>query len=119
MQLTAQELGTLLRQGCAPVIVVLDNDGYTIERAIYGAEQRYNDIAGWNWTLLPAAMGGESVRTAQVSTPDELTVALNGAAYADGRLALIDARLPKLDVPEYLTALARAVAAVSTPGRAA
>jgi indolepyruvate decarboxylase len=119
MQLTAQELGTLLRQGCDPVIVVLDNDGFTIERAIYGAEQCYNDIARWNWTLLPAAMGGETVRTATVSTYDELTTALNGAADPDGRLTLIAAKLPKLDVPEYLATLARVVAAASIPGRAA
>jgi tRNA-dihydrouridine synthase len=32
MQLTAQEIGTLLREECAP-IVVINNDGYTIKRA--------------------------------------------------------------------------------------
>jgi TPP-dependent 2-oxoacid decarboxylase len=119
MQLTVQELGTLVRQGCAPVIVLLNNDGYTIERAIFGAEQSYNDIAGWNWTLLAAAMGGESALTAQVSTGNELTEALNAVAGADGRLMLIDSRLPKLDVPEFLATFARIAAAASVPSKAA
>ncbi len=30
------------------VIVVLNNEGYTVERAIHGPEQRYNDIAAQN-----------------------------------------------------------------------
>ena len=35
-QLTVQELGTFSREGLAPVIVVVNNDGYTVERAIHG-----------------------------------------------------------------------------------
>ena len=57
-QLTVQELGSMLRDGLKPVIVLINNDGYTIERAIHGATQRYNDIAPWNWSLIPQAMGG-------------------------------------------------------------
>ncbi|WP_079826022.1 alpha-keto acid decarboxylase family protein, partial [Salmonella enterica] len=49
-QLTIQEMGSMLRDGQAPVILLLNNDGYTVERAIHGAAQRYNDIASWNWT---------------------------------------------------------------------
>ena len=40
MQQTAAELGTLLGQGLAPVIIVLSNDGYTAERAIHHPEAR-------------------------------------------------------------------------------
>lgn len=38
------------RDGQKPVVMVLNNDGYTVERAIHGPEQRYNDIAAWDWT---------------------------------------------------------------------
>jgi len=119
MQLTAQELGTLLREGCAPVIVLLDNDGYTIERAIHGPERVYNDIARWNWTRLPAAMGGETMRAVQVSTPAELMAALDEAAAPAGQPVLIAAKLPKMDMPEYLLALARAAATANGIGQAA
>ncbi|SUH14460.1 decarboxylase [Salmonella enterica subsp. enterica] len=36
-QLTIQEMGSMLRDGQAPVILLLNNDGYTVERAIHGA----------------------------------------------------------------------------------
>lgn len=55
-QLTIQEMGSMLRDGQAPVILLLNNDGYTVERAIHGAAQRYNDIASWNWTQIPPAL---------------------------------------------------------------
>lgn len=105
MQLTAQEVGTLLREGCPAIIVLLNNDGYTIERVIHGDEQLYNDIPRWNWALLPAAMGGGESVTASASTVADLTAILDNVADPAG-LVLIEARLPKLDVPEYLAALA-------------
>jgi TPP-dependent 2-oxoacid decarboxylase len=51
-QLTAQEIGTLQREECAP-IVVINNDRYTIKRAFPGPHQRYHNILRWNWALLP------------------------------------------------------------------
>lgn len=45
LQLTVQELGSIIRDRLNMVIVVLNNEGYTVERAIHGPEQRYNDIA--------------------------------------------------------------------------
>ena len=102
-QLTAQEIGTLLREGCTPIIVVINNDGYTIESAIHGAAQRYNDIPRWNWTLLPAAMGGEAAKTARAGTLAEFTAAPD--SFADpSSLVLLEAILPKMDVPEALSA---------------
>jgi indolepyruvate decarboxylase len=84
--------------------VVINNDGYAIERALHGSQQRYNDIPRWNWALLPAAMGGEAVRTAHARTPGEFTVALD--RFADpADLVLIEMILPKMDVPEVLSAL--------------
>ena len=55
-QLTIQELGSMLRDKQRPIILVLNNEGYTVERAIHGPEQRYNDIALWNWTQIPQAL---------------------------------------------------------------
>lgn len=44
MQLTMQEIGTMVTYGFKPILVVLNNQGYTIERVIHGARQAYNDI---------------------------------------------------------------------------
>ena len=77
-QLTVAELGTLIRQRIPAVIVVVNNNGYTVERAIHGAEMNYNDIAPWRWTLLPYALGGDvsTVRTHRATTQAELTLSL-------------------------------------------
>ncbi|MGW7551537.1 alpha-keto acid decarboxylase family protein [Streptomyces rimosus] len=108
LQLTAQELGTMARYGAAPVIVVVNNDGYTVERAIHGATASYNDIAAWDYTALPAAFGaGPGTVAVRVTTPAELADALALAARTPHELVLIEAVLPREDAPELLTALAR------------
>lgn len=43
-QVTAQELSTILRQNLKPIIFLINNNGYTVERAIHGQNQPYNDI---------------------------------------------------------------------------
>jgi TPP-dependent 2-oxoacid decarboxylase len=114
-QMTAQELSTILRAGLAPVVIVVDNDGYTIERAIHGAEQPYNDIARWDWTAAPALFGSSRVSVARrVTTTGELDEAL---ALADrpGELALIQAVVPRMDIPPLLDSLARAASAANAP----
>jgi indolepyruvate decarboxylase len=107
-QLTAQELSTILRAGLSPVVIVVDNDGYTIERAIHGAEQPYNDIARWDWTAAPALFGSDRVSVARrVTTSGELDEAL-AAADNSGAPAIIQAAVPKLDIPVLLENLAHA-----------
>ena len=56
-QMTATELATVLRERIPAVVVVVDNDGYTVERAIHGPDEPYNDIARWDWPALARAMG--------------------------------------------------------------
>jgi alpha-keto-acid decarboxylase len=112
-QLTAQELSTILRAGLSPVVIVVDNDGYTIERAIHGPEQPYNDIAHWDWTGAPALFGSGRVSVARrVLTAGELDEALT-AADAAGELALIQAVVPRMDVPPLLESLAHAASAAN------
>jgi hypothetical protein len=61
-------------------------------------------------------MGGASVTTASAATLAEFTAALEQAADPAGRLVLIEARLPRLDVPEYAASLASALRVPSPPG---
>jgi indolepyruvate decarboxylase len=115
-QLTVQELSTMLRTGLSPVVIVVDNDGYTIERAIHGADQPYNDIARWDWTAAPAFFGpARASVTRRVTTAGELDAALRGAADNPGEFALIQAVVPKMDVPDLLEGLARAASTANAP----
>lgn len=108
-QLTIQELGSMLRDGQSPVILLLNNDGYTVERAIHGANQRYNDIAGWNWTQVPQALShecqAECWRVTQAVQLEEVLARLSRPQ----RLSLIEVVLPKSDLPELLRTVTRAL----------
>ncbi|MHA7845974.1 alpha-keto acid decarboxylase family protein [Serratia sp. D1N4] len=108
-QLTIQELGSMLRDGQKPVVFLLNNNGYTVERAIHGPEQRYNDIAQWDWTLLPQALSqGHQVKCLHVSEPEQLCHAL-GEVNGREQLVFIEVMLPKMDIPELLDTISRAI----------
>ena len=50
-QMTATAVGTMGRYGLKPIIFVLNNDGYMVERAARGGIRIgvYNDLAPWNY----------------------------------------------------------------------
>ena len=81
-QLTVQELGTFSREGLSPVIVVVNNDGYTVERAIHGETAPYNDIVSWSWTDIPSALGVANHLAFRAQTYGELDDAFTAAARA-------------------------------------
>ncbi|MFE7123420.1 alpha-keto acid decarboxylase family protein [Streptomyces sp. NPDC057617] len=101
-QMTAQELGTLGRYGLTPVIILVNNDGYTVERAIHGREAAYNDIARWDWQRLPGALGVGDALCLSADTPDELDRALVAADAIPDRMVLIEVRTAPYDIPDLL-----------------
>ncbi|EBS3384514.1 alpha-keto acid decarboxylase family protein [Salmonella enterica subsp. enterica] len=110
-QLTIQEMGSMLRDGQAPVILLLNNDGYTVERAIHGAAQRYNDIASWNWTQIPPALNAaQQAECWRVRQAIQLAEILERLARPQ-RLSFIEVMLPKADLPELLRTVTRALEA--------
>lgn len=80
LQLTAQEISTMLYYGCKPIIFVLNNDGYTIEKYlnVKTKNQKYNKIPQWSYTKLAEVFGGDAI-TATVRTYGELDQAINQA----------------------------------------
>jgi indolepyruvate decarboxylase len=113
MQQTAPELGTLLGQGLVPVVIVLNNGGYTTERAVGYSGAEYDDIPAWDWTALPTAVGpARGTVTLRARTRDELAWALVAAGYhaGAGRPVLIEAVLGADDTPPMLRELSRVLA---------
>lgn len=115
-QLTVQEIGVMAREGITPVIIVVNNDGYTVERAIHGPLAYYNDIVGWRWQELPAALGVPGALAVRASTVGELDTALSEAAQSRDRMAVIEVVLDRADVPPLLSELARSAAAANAAG---
>ncbi|MBA3191039.1 indolepyruvate decarboxylase [Salmonella enterica] len=110
-QLTIQEMGSMLRDGQTPLILLLNNDGYTVERAIHGAAQRYNDIASWNWTQIPQALNAaQQAECWRVTQAIQLAEVLERLVRPQ-RLSFIEVLLPKADLPELLRTVTRALEA--------
>jgi len=57
-QMTGMELSSVVRHGYAPVIFVLDNQGYGTERFLHAGHWDYNEIHPWNYHRLPDLLGG-------------------------------------------------------------
>ena len=57
-QLTAQEIAQFGRRGLKPIVFVLNNSGYLIERLLCeNPDFSYNDLAQWRYSELPNALG--------------------------------------------------------------
>lgn len=104
-QLTAQEIGQFHRLGLKPIIFVLNNNGYLIERMLCtDPDIAYNDVAPWNYTELPHALGCDGWFTPRVSTCAELDAALATAADGD-RAAYIEVMTGTYEVPPLVQKL--------------
>lgn len=115
LQMSVQELSTLLWRGLKPIIFLLNNDGYTIERLIYGANSQYNNIARWNYSRLPEIFeGGESASIQSVKTTQELQKAISNIQERKA-LHLIEVNLPRMDALPFLVKFARKAAEFDFP----
>lgn len=104
-QLTAQELSTILRQELKPIIVLVNNDGYTIERFILGMEQEYNEIQNWNYNELPKVFKADTtMESYSAKTEGELKDALEDIAAHPERGAFLEVHLDPFDAPKGLQA---------------
>ena len=83
-QLTVQEISQFGRLGLKPIIFVLNNAGYLIERLLCKDPAiAYNDVAAWRYHELPHALGCTDWFTARVTTCGELDEALAAASTAN------------------------------------
>ncbi|MDO5030870.1 MAG: thiamine pyrophosphate-binding protein [Corynebacterium sp.] len=107
-QMSAQELGTILRQEIPAVMFLVENNGYTVERAIHGEEAEYNDIAQWNWQHALDFFGGNPDKTMlfDVRTSNELHEALQQTLENQDKFVLIEVHTHQADIPESLRAVA-------------
>ena len=106
-QLTMGEVGTMIVRGLAPIIMVINNAGYTIERIIHGAHQGYNDIAPYNfrYTLQLFGMGDEQAKRnfRRVQTKAEMEEVLGDKAFEEQEgVKMVEVVMEKIDAPVRL-----------------
>ncbi|EJF63216.1 pyruvate decarboxylase [Dichomitus squalens LYAD-421 SS1] len=106
LQLTVQELSVMIHRGLKPIIFVLNNSGYTIERYLHGMDRKYNDINNWRWTKLLETFGGEegkTVKSYQVRTKQELSDLLDDQTFDSAEvIQLVEMIMPQKDAPRAL-----------------
>ncbi len=107
-QIGAQEISTIINYGYKPIVFVLNNHGYGIERAIYDGP--YNDLAEWRYHLLPQALGGDPGFLVQ--TEGQLEEALSVAEKAK-KLTFIEIQVDKFDFGDTLRKAGAAMAVSS------
>lgn len=109
-QMTIQELGTIVRQKLPVTVFLLNNDGYSIERAIWGPQQGYNDICPhWKWTELLSTFGGsegKDIASFTVNNRHEFNELLKNKDFTENtsKVQLVEVMLDPLDYPWILEA---------------
>ncbi len=101
-QMTCLELSTAVRYSFNPIIMVLNNKGYTTERFLQ--EGPFNDILNWNYHRLCDFLGGG--KGYEVRTEGELEVALKSALANKDCFSLLNIHMEKLDISPALERLA-------------
>ncbi|EKD25998.1 MAG: hypothetical protein ACD_79C01414G0001 [uncultured bacterium] len=104
-QVTCQDISTMIRHKLKPIIFLINNDGYTIERAI--CDRPYNDIQPWYYHKLLEVFGGGIGLEAR--TEGELEEALKKAESAE-ELIFIEVHTERFDCPESLLRAGRSMA---------
>jgi len=98
-QISAMELGSMLRYGLRPIIIVLNNNGYTIERILSKSEDdKFNDIMQMNYTKFARVFDGDIWAT-KVATAEDFDKALKVTQIMD-KLCYIELSVDKMDIPE-------------------
>jgi TPP-dependent 2-oxoacid decarboxylase len=104
-QMTVQELSTIIRHKLNPIIFLINNDGYTIERVI--RDGSYNDLQPWKYHQIPQVFG-ESW-SCEVKTEGELEVALVKAKANTECVSFIEIHLDRFDCSQGLIRLGQAL----------
>ena len=102
-QMTGMELTTILRNGLAPIVVLLNNAGYGTERLLQ--EGRFNDIHSWQYHRLPEMLGGG--RGFDVHSLGDLDSALAEAVATNDAFSILNVHLSTDDHSAALLRLGR------------
>jgi pyruvate decarboxylase len=113
-QLTFQEISVFLHQGLTPVIFLLNNDGYLIEKLIHGPHRAYNNFQMWQYSktldyfgahlkrnledVSPAPVGVE----AKVVNRQEFETAMEHVKAQPKKIHFIEVVMPRFDAPREL-----------------
>jgi indolepyruvate decarboxylase len=100
-QMTGMELSTAVRLKFNPIVIVLNNKGYTTERFIQ--EGPFNDLQEWRFHELPVVFGGGL--GFEVRTEGDLERALAKALQQRDTISILNVHLDPDDMSPALERL--------------
>ena len=112
LQLTVQSISTMMREGIKPIIFVVNNDGYTVERIIHGEKQHYNDIKMWDYKSIPATFGAKEgeVELHDVKTDKQFVEVFEKINKNKEVIHYVELHTAVMDAPENLYEIGKAFA---------
>lgn len=102
-QLTACEISNMMKNNLKPILFVINNEGYTIERILSDDPwDSFNEVIKWDYSKLPQVFEGD-VWIAQAKTNLEFDIVLKQAEIEQkSRMCYIELFTDKMDIP-FLT----------------
>lgn len=114
LQLTMQEISTMIKNGVNPYIFVVNNAGYTIEKLIHGLNAKYNNIQPWNHSQILLLFNAKDSQSAKISTVGEADDLFRNKDFGvNSKIRLIELMFSSLDAPKALVQQAKAAADVN------
>lgn len=114
LQLTVQEISSMVRNKNRPYIFVLNNSGYTIEKLIHGKYAIYNEIQPWKHLNILETFDAKDFETLSISTYSDLEKLFSDPKFAkNDKIRLIELKLGTFDAPSNLVMQAEFSAATN------
>lgn len=103
LQLSAQEISTMIKWQTKPYLFVLNNDGYTIERLIHGENATYNDVQPWNNLDLLTLFNATDYDAIRISTIGEAEDIFRSEDFSiNKKIRMVEVMLPRMDASNNL-----------------
>lgn len=109
--LTIQEMAFAIKNNLKPIIFILDNHGYTVERVIHGMNEAYNDVPQLDYAVIPQAFGAkkDQYNYFDVKTENDLINAMKEINRSEEKITIVRVCLAKDDAPENLKKLGKMI----------
>ncbi|KAI9690356.1 MAG: hypothetical protein M1822_009318 [Bathelium mastoideum] len=110
--MTVQAVADMLRFDLKPIIFILNNGGYTVERLIHGRTAEYNDVALYDYSALAQTFGPahKSQYFGPIKTAEELVALIkNPKVRGNDCFTIIELALDPFDAPFSLLKTGAAV----------
>lgn len=115
-QLTAMEISNMMHHNLKPIVIVFNNNGYTIERVLSNDPwDFFNEVIKWDYSKLPQVFKGD-VWVTQAKTNLEFDKALKQAEIEQkSRMCYIEIFTGQMDLPNLTAKIIENIKGITIP----